>query len=684
MANEITQLTKQLQELRGSQESIRTEAFANDNKAIRLVSGMQMTIKRSNSTIASLNSEVDSLKDENSANAQKITQQNSLIQSTADKQKRLIAVIGEIQNSIKKINKQIKLLEQNMRTGGSTSVLEDVADALSGGKNEGIFKKFWNSLGKKGKIATSVAGGAALVGGGALAYNALSNKGNESAAPVSAPPAGNNLPDLTAQSNIKTSTYSGDNKQILATIRKRESSNNYQAKAKTSSASGAYQFIDGTWQSLTKKFGIGTEFKRAGDAPPEIQDRVADLYISQILKENNNDISAIPKVWYTGNAQGRMSAKALAANNGLTAEKYAEKWMGEFGKQQPSDGKTADAAKVQNPQQVAGISGADIPANSGQRRSEQGGNGNLPDSALESIGGNHKLQPAAAAAYKKMVAAAQKDGVVWTITDSYRPLAVQERLAKEKGLYSQGGLAARPGTSNHGWGTALDLGGGANKLDTKQNNWLQQHAAEFGFKTIPREPWHWEFKGGGIDRTPGNGSTVGGGISAARQEANAPRGLDGDQVRSNMMSGMGIDNSPMGQMMSAMNTGSMVGGMFGGRGAAIGGLLGVGASILSSLMSDDGKKSGRVVERGPDEKVRAIQQREIDKETAAEQSQQQQNNQQSAEDNDQKQKTYNSGEYENLSAGENSIYSSLGITSLQSAFDKTYGPSVSTSRTNHT
>lgn len=122
-----------------------------------------------------------------------------------------------------------------------------------------------------------------------------------------------------------------------------------------------------------------------------------------------------------------------------------------------------------------------------------GENGRLDPNSLKSIGNGHKLRPDAADAYLRMVEAAKADGITWSITDSYRTYDAQVRLAREKGLYSQGGLAARPGTSNHGWGTALDLGGGANSNGTPQNNWLRANAGRFGFRTIPREPWHWQY-----------------------------------------------------------------------------------------------------------------------------------------------------------------------------------------------
>lgn len=122
-----------------------------------------------------------------------------------------------------------------------------------------------------------------------------------------------------------------------------------------------------------------------------------------------------------------------------------------------------------------------------------GQNGRLDTSKLKSIGGGHLLRPDAADAYLRMEQAARADGITWTVTDSYRTYAQQVDCVRRKGLYSQGGKCAKPGTSRHGWGLAVDLGGGANSNGTPQNNWLRQNAGRFGFRTIPKEPWHWQF-----------------------------------------------------------------------------------------------------------------------------------------------------------------------------------------------
>ncbi len=119
------------------------------------------------------------------------------------------------------------------------------------------------------------------------------------------------------------------------------------------------------------------------------------------------------------------------------------------------------------------------------------GNGQIPAEALTDLSvDGHSLYAPAASAFEMMIAAAKADGVSIGVTDSYRPLSVQERLAKEKGLYSQGGWAATPGTSNHGWGLALDL-----DLDATAQSWMREHAPDYGFvEDVPREPWHWTYR----------------------------------------------------------------------------------------------------------------------------------------------------------------------------------------------
>jgi zinc D-Ala-D-Ala carboxypeptidase len=119
------------------------------------------------------------------------------------------------------------------------------------------------------------------------------------------------------------------------------------------------------------------------------------------------------------------------------------------------------------------------------------GNGRIPATALEQVGGTgHKLWAPAAESLTRLIADAKRDGVTIGITDSYRSYDEQVSLARRKGLYSQGGLAAKPGTSEHGWGMAADL-----DLNAKALSWMRTNAARYGFdENVPRESWHWAYK----------------------------------------------------------------------------------------------------------------------------------------------------------------------------------------------
>ncbi|MDW8363294.1 MAG: D-alanyl-D-alanine carboxypeptidase family protein [Myxococcales bacterium] len=103
-------------------------------------------------------------------------------------------------------------------------------------------------------------------------------------------------------------------------------------------------------------------------------------------------------------------------------------------------------------------------------------------------------------AYYVMAQAAARDGVELRVVSGFRSMAEQEYLYHCYVTCSCNGcaLAARPGYSNHQNGHALDL----NTRAPGVLDWLNRRAHEFGFsRTVPSEPWHWEWWGGG----PGGG-----------------------------------------------------------------------------------------------------------------------------------------------------------------------------------
>ena len=145
--------------------------------------------------------------------------------------------------------------------------------------------------------------------------DAMATKGSISGAPQGT----GNLPAVPA-----------DIEKILATLRTNESSGNYGENSYKagSSASGAYQFLDSTWKEQAAIAGIGTEYSRAYMAPPEVQDAVAASHVKNILKrpDVNGDVSKVPLVWFTGNAQGRITARAQSVN-AVTPQQVQAKFM---------------------------------------------------------------------------------------------------------------------------------------------------------------------------------------------------------------------------------------------------------------------------------------------------------------------------------------------------------------------
>lgn len=127
-------------------------------------------------------------------------------------------------------------------------------------------------------------------------------------------------------------------------------------------------------------------------------------------------------------------------------------------------------------------------------------NGFIPPTALCGIGlAGHALRCDAAATFQAMSGAfAEAFGRPLCVTDSYRTFDSQVRLYALKPA-----LAAIPGTSNHGWGLAVDMCGGIQSFGTPEYAWMARYAPLFGWSNPPwaqpgqgrEEPWHWEFVG---------------------------------------------------------------------------------------------------------------------------------------------------------------------------------------------
>lgn len=132
-------------------------------------------------------------------------------------------------------------------------------------------------------------------------------------------------------------------------------------------------------------------------------------------------------------------------------------------------------------------------------KAKQYGNGQIPASLLceLSFAPGERLRCDAAAGIESLNGAFRKAfGRNLTINDSYRSYADQVAVAA-----SRGALAAPPGTSNHGLGQALDLGGGISTFGSAEYQWMSANAGRHGWHHpawaepggSKPEAWHWEY-----------------------------------------------------------------------------------------------------------------------------------------------------------------------------------------------
>jgi hypothetical protein len=142
---------------------------------------------------------------------------------------------------------------------------------------------------------------------------------------------------------------------------------------------------------------------------------------------------------------------------------------------------------------------------------------------LRRCAGGDLLHHWAADAFDAMHEHARRFGIDLMITDGYRPYATQERIFRERYTPSYNPLtctlqsklwdgngdgvaerwwkrrgvatAAVPGTSNHGWGLAIDVHTvdlGTQRSPGPKLRFLAEFAGEYGFswELLPEEPWH--------------------------------------------------------------------------------------------------------------------------------------------------------------------------------------------------
>lgn len=151
-------------------------------------------------------------------------------------------------------------------------------------------------------------------------------------------------------------------------------------------------------------------------------------------------------------------------------------------------------------------------------------NGKLPTRLLAGITGGGHLHHAAARAWEAMVQAAAADGVELRHVGAYRSYESQVALFRDRYQTTPNGArvtrrwngttyylkpgkapSATPGTSNHGWGMAIDI---AHIGSGKRLPWLVANAGRFGFTWEVADPSNPNFEAWHIRYVRGDNGTA--------------------------------------------------------------------------------------------------------------------------------------------------------------------------------
>jgi hypothetical protein len=148
-------------------------------------------------------------------------------------------------------------------------------------------------------------------------------------------------------------------------------------------------------------------------------------------------------------------------------------------------------------------------------------NGRLPDSDLALIF-QGRLRKDAAATWNAMNVITRRHGIQLYPTgskSSYRTYAQQEELYRTMAP----GMAARPGTSNHGWGLAVDV------PTVAMQNAINAHGTPYGWQKrwsdAAHEPWHFTFAPTRVTWRGPDPGPLGNAVDQVEEEESMARGL---------------------------------------------------------------------------------------------------------------------------------------------------------------
>jgi hypothetical protein len=299
---------------------------------------------------------------------------------------------------------------------------------------------------------------------------------------------------LNDEKILKSKLVSSDVKKTLLT--KRETEYETSEESKPNEEDAAFK-EDDVYNDLD---GPGEE---------KITTETSELDIDSLDDETKN------KIEKTENISKRKSSKTKKEIEEPDGDPYSSMWVGYQGRSSDSFAVDKVESETYGDYTSGGATGdyKEYKGKSKTRKTKDGRtveNGKLADSDLVEVEGFHiygksatiRLETNAAEAFKKLnTAFIVKFGTPLSVNGNSQHYRTYEQ---QMGFWinyknGTGSLAAKPGTSAHGWGLALDLGG-TNSGNSKIYKWLTDNAPTYDIKrtvnkTMAKESWHWVYVG---------------------------------------------------------------------------------------------------------------------------------------------------------------------------------------------
>lgn len=131
------------------------------------------------------------------------------------------------------------------------------------------------------------------------------------------------IPVVIGGNGSSSAAGCGELAVILDTIRSIESGGDYTAPKNAGGASGAYQYVDSTWDDYEG-------YESAYLAPPELQDARAATDVQAVLA-TYGDVAFVPVIWYWPVAASDPTQLDIVpmpgAGNRLTVREYQQHWL---------------------------------------------------------------------------------------------------------------------------------------------------------------------------------------------------------------------------------------------------------------------------------------------------------------------------------------------------------------------